>query len=392
MTIYVLMMLGILFAGLFRDKSANPIAAHQGGVNMPIVKRRSYYAIFILFFLWIFLAFRGPEIGSDTPTYVDMFDKMRAWVESNRGNILSQLFVKDEELRYETGYMVLNRIVAIFTDEHQWLFVIVATFCLYVCYRFILDESKEIMISLFLFVSLRFYYFLMSGLRQAIAIYICVIAYKFIKNRQLILFILAVLLAMQFHVTAVVFFVAYPISYFKFNVQNIIWMSMAGVVVFLSFNKILGAVLGALPEYYEHYTSTERFEANKVGNIMVAAIQVVFLLVSVFSKYGMERDERNVGFVSREFDEASFMKFMMLISIVLSIVSLRATTLDRLFYYFWIFAIVCIPNMLQGIERDSDRMTLNIGTVVFTFIYNVTLLYFRPEWNNITPYVFFWQK
>ena len=103
MTIYVLMMLGILFAGLFRDKSANPIAAHQGGVNMPIVKRRSYYAIFILFFLWIFLAFRGPEIGSDTPTYVDMFDKMRAWVESNRGNILSQLFVKDEELRYETG-------------------------------------------------------------------------------------------------------------------------------------------------------------------------------------------------------------------------------------------------------------------------------------------------
>ena len=171
------------------------------------------------------------------------------------------------------------------------------------------------------------------------------------------------------------------------------WMAIVGVIAFLLFNTLLNMALGWLPEYYAGYTSSEeRFAANKVGNIMVAIIQLVFLTVSVFSKYGMEWKERNVGFVSKEFDEASFMKFMMLISIVFSIVSLRATTLDRLFYYFWIFSIVCVPNMLQEIERDSDRMTLNIGTVVFTFLYNITLLYFRPEWTNITPYVFFWQK
>ncbi|MBE6799502.1 MAG: EpsG family protein [Ruminococcaceae bacterium] len=392
MFLYILMMLGILFAGLFRSKNANPIMAREDSMQMPVRRRHSYYAIFILFMLWIFLAFRGSEIGSDTKSYVDGFGMTVDWVDRHKNDFWSQLFAEDTATRYETGYIVLNRLIARFTEDHQWLLGIVATFCMYVCYRFIMDESHEIMISLFLFVSLRFYYFFMSGIRQAIAICICLIAYRFIKKRQLIPFVLLVLLAMQFHVTAVVFLVAYPISFFKFNVQNMFWMGIIGVICFLLFNSLLNVVLGWLPEYYSHYTSTERFDANKVGNILVAIIQLIFLTVSVFSKYGMERKERNVGFVSKEFDEASFMKFMLLISIVLSIVSLRATTLDRLFYYFWIFSIVCIPNMLQGIERDSDRMTLNIGTVVFTFLYNITLLYFRPEWNNITPYLFFWQE
>ena len=165
MFIYILMMLGILFAGLFRDKSANPIEARGNEIGAPLRRGHSYYAIFILFFLWIFLAFRGPEIGSDTPTYVGIFDGTRDWVESNRDSFWSQLFIEDEDLRYETGYIVLNRLVAFFTDDHQWLFAIVATFCLFICYRFIMAESKEIMMSLFLFVSLRFYYFLMSGMR-----------------------------------------------------------------------------------------------------------------------------------------------------------------------------------------------------------------------------------
>lgn len=392
MILYILMMAGILIAGLFRTGQSNPIEVRQGEFGGIEIRRKSYYAIFILFMLWFFLAFRASVIGSDTPRYVETFDRIAKEVGGSRGGFWSNLFVADEGSRYETGYIVLNRIVALFTDNSQWILILVATFCMFVCYRFVVNESKEIMLSLFLFVSLRLYYFLMSGLRQAIAIYICLIAYRFIKQRKLIPFILLVILATQFHVTAIVFLIAYPISYFKFNFQNILWMGAAGVAVFVGFNSILGKVLTFLPEYYSEYQNSERFESYKTGNIIVAIIQVIFLVISIFSKYGMDHSGRKTGFVQKEFDEASFMKFMLLVSILFSLVSLRATTLDRLYYYFWIFSIICIPNMLQEIERDTDRATLTVGTVVFTFLYNIVLLYFRPDWTNITPYLFFWQE
>ena len=227
----------------------------------------------------------------------------------------------------------------------------------------------------------------MSGIRQAIAMFICVIAYRYIEKRKLVPFVVCVLLAMQFHITAVIFLLAYPLSFMKFNKFNCLLISVLGIVAFFSFDAILTKVLGYVPAYYSHYTSTERFSEGNIGNILVAVIQLLFLILSLFSTY---RSDENNNY-TKSFDEPAFMKNMMLVSILLSIVSIRATTLDRLYYYFWIFAIVYIPNVISGITtKDNQRLIVKILVVVFTMAYNMTLLYYRPEWFNITPYKFFW--
>lgn len=235
--------------------------------------------------------------------------------------------------------------------------------------------------SIFLFISLRFFYFTMSGLRQTIAIFICVIAYQYIKKRKPLLFYLYVIMAMQFHITAFVFLILYPISFIEFNIKNVFFIGSVCIIVFLCFDYFISTVLDFMPNYYSHYRGTVRFEENKLGNIIVACMQFVFLIFILFSQYNTKHNT--------SYDEASMMKFMILISFLLSLISLKATTLDRLFYYFYIYIIIYIPNVIYAMPF-RNKIFFTITVCIFSFLYNIAVLYFRPEWLNITPYSFFW--
>ncbi len=397
MALYIGIMAAILIAGMIRVrfvyKRELPVSG-SGTVAQTIETEKSHETrkLFTFIFLgvfWCLCALKGHKIGSDTDSYMAIFDEAVLWADTGSKGLLGGLF--NNTTRYETGYIVLNRIIALLTDDVQWLFVVVATFSMVVLYKLIVKESRDPVLSVFLFISLRFLYFMMSGLRQGIAIFLCVIAYRFIKQRKLIPFVLLVLLASQFHMTAILFLIAYPLSYLRFNNTNVAVVTFVGVLVFLMFNQILTPVLGILPEYYSGYTESVRFAENKLGNILVAVIQAIFLCVSLFSSYRTHRKGEKNQIFTKEYSESDFMHFMMLISILFSLISLRATTLDRLYYYFWIFAVVYIPNVLREVRKSSDRVFLRLGTITGTFLYNITLLYFRPEWTEITPFKFFWQ-
>ena len=397
MALYIGIMAAILIAGMLRVrfvyKRVAPVSG-SGTVAQTIETEKSHETrkLFTFIFLgvfWCLCALKGHKIGSDTDAYIAIFDEAVIWAETGSQGFLGGLFTNTT--RYETGYIVLNRIIALLTDEVQWLFVVVAAFSMVVLYKLIVEDSRDPVLSVFLFISLRFQYFMMSGLRQGMAIFLCVIAFRFIKKRKLIPFVLLVLLASQFHMTAILFLMAYPLSYLRFKSTNVAIVTAAGVIVFLLFNQILTPILGILPEYYSGYTQSVRFAENKLGNILVAVIQTIFLIVSLFSTYRMRNREGRKQVFTKEYNEPDFMHFMILMSILLSLISLRATTLDRLYYYFWIFAVVYIPNVLREVRRIGDRVLLWLGTVIFTFLYNITLLYFRPEWTEITPFKFFWQ-
>ncbi len=378
MALYVCLMLGTILCGniLGSNSSTNIDINNKKGKTLPNL-------IFLI--LWAMLAFKASFIGSDTESYIRVFQEAVSWRYSHPFAFGGKLFTNDS--RYETGYVVLNRILACFTNDPQWLFIVTATFFIFVCRKFVYEKSKDVCFSIFLFIALRLFYFSMSGIRQAIAMFICLIAYRYIEKRKLVPFIVCVLLAMQFHITAIVFFLAYPISFLKFNKFNCLVLSALGIVVFFSFDAILTEVLGYVSDYYSHYTSTKRFSEGNIGNILVAVIQLLFLLLSLLSTYGS--NEKNK--YTKSFDEPAFMKYMMLVSILLSVVSIRATTLDRLYYYFWIFAIIYAPNVISNITtKDLQRLVIKSLVIVFTMAYNMTLLYYRPEWFNITPYKFFW--
>lgn len=384
MLLYIVLMLGIVITGCISITSKDQL-------NSSTRQRR--YALFWFFVLWLLLAFKGPMIGSDTPAYIRIYtDEALEWFN---GNTSFWRAILENKSRFETGYIIFTRLISYLFNNVQWLFIIVATFIIGVCYKLVMKRSEIVWLSIFLFVSLRLYYFSMSGIRQCIAVCICIIAYQFIERRKFISFAMSVLLAMLFHNSAIIFFIAYPISFLEFNKKNCTLIIFFSIVAFLSFDTVLGGVFNLMSddslEYYSHYTSTERFETYKLGNILVGAIQLAFLAVSRISSYGKTSENGIEVGHKRNFHEPSMIKYMMLISVLLSLISLKATTLDRLYYYFWFFSIIYMPNTLIKIRNREQRHLIMGLVVVLTFVYNVVLLYARPEWSNITPYHFFWE-
>lgn len=81
--------------------------------------------LFLLCILWVLLAFKGSNIGSDTPSYINFFYEFKRNLLLNGNNFFS-IFIN--HTRFEIGYVVLNNIIANIFGEVQWLFVIIATF------------------------------------------------------------------------------------------------------------------------------------------------------------------------------------------------------------------------------------------------------------------------
>lgn len=396
MILYIGLMTAILLAGLIRVRfvygysttNLSPSVGRRVSDNGKQGKRKFLTFFFVMVF-FVLAALKGPYIGNDTPAYIEMFAKEQQWAATYRTEFLANLFVS--ESRFELGYVVLSRLIALLFGDVQWLFIVITGFVAIVLYNWIIEESLNPVISLFMFVSLRFLYFIMSGLRQSVAVFVCVLAYRYIKKRKLIPFVLLVLLATQFHITAILFLLAYPLSYLRFNKTTVVGISVVGIIVVLLFNQVLNMFVQLLPTYYGDYVGSEKFAENKLGNVVAALVQFVFLYASSLSRYRISGKTKSNEMFTREYDEASFMQFMMLMSFLLSVIAIRATTLDRLSMYFWIFSIIYIPNMLCNIHKRENRMLLQAGAVVLTFLYNVIILYYRPEWHGIMPYKFFWQ-
>ena len=356
--------------------------------NKEINRGNKIFKISIFFILWILLAFKGNFIGSDTPSYIRVFNSQIQW-ENNAGSLIVNLF--ENNTRYETGYIIFNRLVSICTNNCQWIFIIIASFFVITCYKFIDKYSENVVLSVFLLVSLRFYYLFFSGLRQAIAMMICIIAFKYIKKRNIIKFILMVLLAMQFHTSAIIFILMYPLSHFRFNTKGIVVITAIMIIVLLCFNIVLSNVLNILPDYYEHYTTSVRFDAGNLGNILMSIIILLVIVMSFFSGYNCVH-KGNKDLYIKEYDENSMLSYMMLFSFWIAVISLKATTLERLYWYTWIFSIIYIPNVINTMTIKSTKKFFTVTIIVLSFIYNICLLKYRPEWNCITPYSFFWQE
>src|SRR5699024_9401100 len=82
------------------------------------------------------------------------------------------------------------------------------------------------------FISLGYLYFSFTGLRQTLALSIILLSYNYIRERNLLLFIMFVFIASLFHSTALVFLLIYPISHYELGKKDLILIIVMLIVSF----------------------------------------------------------------------------------------------------------------------------------------------------------------
>ncbi|MBG0859039.1 MAG: EpsG family protein [Bacteroidales bacterium] len=171
------------------------------------------------------------ETGVDWPGYTKFF------VDSESiGKVLKNAVTFHFYDQYEFGYTLLNSVLRTFTDNVQWLFLIIAFSTNLMLFNSVKRYSDHIFISLLIYFGTIYFILDMSGIRQCIALNIFLLSIKYITGRHFLKYFVTILIASMFHITSLLLIPIYFILKIKFNNWVLLSVIIAGL--FISVFKI----------------------------------------------------------------------------------------------------------------------------------------------------------
>lgn len=310
--------------------------------------------------LFSFLALRSETIGSDLINYKEMF---------SYNNIFSLTFLIE---RIEPGYAIYSYVIYHMTNaNYHYFLVITAFFSLYGVYHFVKNNSKNYLLSLIIYISLSYYFFIFSGLRQALALSITLYSIKYIKGNNFWKFLLSILIAISFHKSAFVFLPVYFIRNFKIKNKHIpIFIGICGFLFVFRF-KILIFFMSFL---YNDYLSLD--DVN--GGFGLLFIYVILLFFATLFRKHLLKDSKTNNLLYN----------MFWIGIMLQIFATVEGNALRAAYYYFIPLIAFFPS-INRCFKENNRALIEITFSIALIAYFVITL------NSATlvgPYKFFWMR
>ncbi len=332
----------------------------QPSSKLSKTKADAIYLKAVFIYLYIFCVIRSFDVGIDIPGYIRMYDET-AYVPWNNWDYVY----------FENGYIFLMKICNMIGLSARGFFCIVYALILLPVYLFIRRESIDPLLSVIIFICFQFFVFDLTGLRQAIAMSICTIAFMVALKHDkfsLIAFIALVYLASMIHRSALAFIIIYPIIRLPINIKYLTIYAICAVVCFIV-NK---AGVAAILEYYNniHYGWSNE-ESSQLGLSLV--------MIIMFGIWGFISYRKQVSPNSLELCQAS--TNMVLTSVCLMFL-VNGSILLRTAMYFYFPIIILLPMITKSFSGGIDKIVKY--AIIIVFIAH----FFINELNsfNVIPY------
>ena len=362
MTVYIVLIFVILILGL----GIKPRRSRQ---------RRKIFLILSFLLMTTISGFRDFSVGVDTISYVYMFNNID----------MINFFTS----RYELGFLYFLKIIRSFTENPTVFLLLSSAICIGVTCRFIFKYSDDPILSVLLYITLKPFFFQMTGIRQAIAMAFVMIAFMLImeqhKVRETVVAIVFMILAVQFHGMSIVAFVPFVIWLFsrlrdaiRITPNSIVKRTLiAAVVAFIAYPYIMRLV-GLITPQYAYYFSGIWGESNYLASLFKMLIQLVFLVVGSIYLRNLEVTEIE-----------KFALINIFISVIIDTLSMRMEIWGRLTGMFSIYTgILFAPLFTSEVNGSKNRIILKSSVFMFSFLYMLVTFIFRPEWDGVVPYLF----
>lgn len=345
--------------------------------------RRDWECFIYLFPMFVLTGFRALTVGSDTLGYYRTFT-----VVANCQSISDAFNVS----RMESGYVLINYILSHIGCGYLLFQVIIAGITYAAFYSFIRHYSTNPAFSSFIFLTMRMMFASMNLMRAYLAVAILCFAVEALINRRLIKFILIVLLAASFHTTSLFFILMYPFtSEWIKRFKDYVYVMAAGIIglignqFFIRITSFTGLYAGYLNSTY--FTST-----NRVAVVITLLIDIAFFILFLSVK-NKEFNNNQLGITDSkmQFEEKLFniCYAALLLTLGLDIVGLSNTIMDRISMYTRFLMLIGIPLSLSIMSNRRNAALLRTAIIVLLFLQFLVVMIFRPNWNSVTPYVFF---
>lgn len=344
------------------------------GTNFSEDTRFDKQALSLLFlFFYVLFAFKSYRVGADSWSYFSLYEQI-----SQLGfTQLSRFYV-----RFERGFVYYNKLLSLLFPHPQFLFIISGVIILGVYYNLIKKYSKMLLLSTFLFFTLRIFDFSMSGIRQALAIAILVFSYSFVRKNKTIPFVFLVIVATLFHRSAIVFLLAWFVNKVEIS-KKILVVWIFGIIFSIISASIVVSFLLSRGILHAFYADSRYFEGGVLAAPLLLIISLLIVVFSLVSKSYMEPNRENGVDI---FDNKNMLILQMIACVMLGF-NLYFSILNRVALNFNTFSIILVSNSLRSMRNTKYYALLYTAVIVLFALYFIVILIFRPTWT-IYPFSF----
>jgi hypothetical protein len=321
-----------------------------------LVKNKFFINILIV----MLILFSGLRygVGVDYFSYMNHFENIFYGYDSN----------------LEYGIQVIVQLVNYLGGGTQFIFLIFSAFTIIFFANYIKYNTKNNFISWIIFISYgTFYLGSLNLVKQYIAISIFAFSIKFIIEKSFARYLVAILFASLFHISALILIPFYLLRV-KFKYYHYIFFALTLYFAIDIFEYIISMTK------YSIYLD-ERW-ANSMNNNRNIYMSYFFIIISfiilIMSKY-INNIKNSQIFIN-----------MAYISLVLISLSLIIDYLPNMFFYrinnYFMISYIILPNYYLYNVNKLFKIIGFITLVILMYVYFILTIYFKGYEYNLIPY------
>ena len=331
-----------------------------------VPKNRKYYLWLCGIIMVFVIGLRHYSNGSG-----DSYFYYRQW-EAMSAMSLRETVIYCLRTDMEIGFLACEGILSHIFKNPQFAFILSGLFFAVSLCLFVHRNSENVVLPLLIFNCLGLFNFMVQGMRQGIAICICLFAIESCKTRKPIRFFLQIALAMLFHASAIIFLPVYWLYALRLDWKSAMIFAGGCVLGWLLLPWLIDIVNFFMNESYAISTGT------KDGSGVVAIVIYLFIIsFGLFTAY--------VGHVKGTQNCFIYMAIFGMIALVMR--NTISNIAERANHYYVCSQMAIIPMGLQRIQKGPSRMILT-GIIVFLCI---GVAVYKASYSVLIPYLFCWQ-
>ncbi|WP_275941857.1 EpsG family protein [Enterococcus faecium] len=129
------------------------------------------------------------------------------------------------------------------------------------------------------------------------------------------------------------------------------------------------------------------------GNVRLATLFniVTFTFLTLLSYMIFKRNKSEINRGAQFKEVENFCLTTIVLGIFISIVSIKFNLFDRVADYFLIYILIYLPNQITKIKNTYISILITYSLCISLILYYLIIIIYRPEWNKVYPYLFYWQ-
>lgn len=326
--------------------------------------RLSKMIMIVLGVALILLAGLREYVGADYPVYREMYNLYFPAMVDYRELIDKALF-RETVVEIEWLYAMINKLMFdISAAQFQYFTLVVSIILITVKFVTIFRNSEAPVFAL-LFYFIPVFFIADSGhMRQALGMTVMLFSFKYIKERNVWMYLLCAYIAFGFHKSTIIFLPAYWFATVNLNSKKILYLLAISIVLsplqlYNTFGFLLDTVsVQEVTAGYEGYIQYEIEESGVIKFVDVLALFYAYMMIR-FDKEAC----RNIPYYE-------YMRNIGVLGVCVYFIFRENPVFStRLVGVYFLYMTIIVSNIVVSIPKMSLRRSLHLGYIAFIIFY-----------------------